>query len=217
MSLPENPLQTDTPILPSVIGNTQDEIGACLSKVKDLNNTIHLDVMDGKFVDKQSFNFDFTIPLEHFQYHYHLMVADPMQWIDRCKGASLIVFHIEIEEDIASIIDAIHAKGIKAALAINPDSGVEQLLPYLDKINAVLVMTVIPGRYGSPLRLDALSHIRMIAQVRPEMPIIVDGSVSDLTIGGMYESGATHFVVGSHLQKHSNPHEAVKILLSKLK
>ena len=132
------------------IQGDEDKIKS-LAKVCDY---IHFDVMDGKFTERPTFPLDNMIDKvkEFRNIDVHLMVLNVKKYIDAVisLNPSFITFHLEATSEIKNIISYIHEKGIKAGLAINPKTKVEELLPYLNDVDLVLVMSVEAGAGGHP-------------------------------------------------------------------
>ena len=163
--------------------------------VKELDKTnadyIHIDIMDGKFVDNKTWTIseitkitkNSTLPLD-----VHLMVNNPSKYIEdyAMLNTNDIIFHYEAVKDVNSMIDEIKNYGLKVGIAINPDTDVEKIFPYLDKIDLVLVMSVYPGKSGQSFIEKSLDKIRKLKQEIQEKNlktlISVDGGINDETI-----------------------------------
>jgi ribulose-phosphate 3-epimerase len=175
-------------------------------------DSIHLDVMDGHFVQNLTIGaavVHAVRPLASVPYHTHLMVSQPLRHARAFAdaGSDLIVAHVEADDDPAAVIDAIHAYGRGAGLALNPETPAEAVLPYLDAIDLLLVMTVHPGRGGQAFLPEVLPKM---AQLRDEierrglsLPIGVDGGVSLETIGAAHAAGGEVLVAGWALYRES--------------
>ena len=169
-------------------------------------DSIHLDVMDGHFVDNLTIGpavVEAVRPVASVPYHAHLMVSQPLRHARAFAdaGSDLIVAHVEAEDDPAAVIAAIHGYGRAAGLALNPETAAEAVLPYLDTIDLLLVMTVHPGRGGQTFLSEVLPKV---AELRDEIehrglsvPIGVDGGVNLDTIGPAHMAGAEVLVAGS--------------------
>ena len=118
-------------------------------------------------------------------------------------GADIICFHTESDSDISETIEAITSKGVQAALAIKPKTPAEAVLPYLNKISMVLVMTVEPGFGGQSFMEDMMPKVRFIRdEIKKrnlDVDIEVDGGINKDTISIAAKSGANVFVSGSVL------------------
>jgi ribulose-phosphate 3-epimerase len=169
-------------------------------------DSIHLDVMDGHFVENLTIGpavVEAVRPLASVPYHAHLMVSQPLRHARAFAdaGSDLIVAHVEAEDDPAEVIAAIHGYGRAAGLALNPETPAEAVLPYLDTIDLLLVMTVHPGRGGQAFLTEVLPKLAELADEIDRrglsVPIGVDGGVNLDTIGPAHTAGAEVLVAGS--------------------
>lgn len=167
---------------------------------------IHIDVMDGVFVPNISFGLPIVKGLRSYTdafFDVHLMITNPIRYIERFAkaGADGITIHTEACEDLLAAVDEILRCGKKAGVAISPDTGLESLLPVLDKLSMVLVMTVYPGYGGQSLIKETFAKIRKLREIITErnlsVDIEVDGGVSLDNIREIMEAGANVFVAGT--------------------
>ncbi len=174
-------------------------------------DSIHLDVMDGHFVDNLTMGpvvVDALRPHAAVPFHSHLMISRPLRFVDEFAnaGSDLIIFHVEADDDPAVVVEAIHRTGRAAGLALNPETAADAVLPYLEQIDLLLVMTVHPGFGGQSFIVDVLPKMRElrdeIARRQLELTIGVDGGIGPDTIGKAFESGGDVLVVGSALYRH---------------
>ena len=182
--------------------------------VKELDKTnadyIHIDIMDGKFVDNKTWTIseitkitkNSTLPLD-----VHLMVNNPSKYIEdyAMLNTNDIIFHYEAVKDVNSMIDEIKNYGLKVGIAINPDTDVEKIFPYLDKIDLVLVMSVYPGKSGQSFIEESLDKIRKLKQEIQEKNlktlISVDGGINEETGKLCKEAGVDILVSASYIHK----------------
>ena len=171
-------------------------------------DSIHLDVMDGHFVDNLTFGpivVDAARPHSALPFHSHLMVSRPLAYAERFAqaGSDLIVFHVEADDDPRAVIGEIERAGKRPGIALNPETPAEAVLPWLDRVDLLLVMTVHPGWGGQAFIHDVVPKLRALREEvdRRELAleIGVDGGVSLETIGVAAESGGDVLVVGSAL------------------
>jgi ribulose-phosphate 3-epimerase len=171
-------------------------------------DSIHLDVMDGHFVDNITMGpvvVEALRPHAVLPYHSHLMISDPLRYAQAFAdaGSDLIAFHVEANDDPAVVIEAIHRAGRGAGLALNPETSAAAVLPYLEQIELLLVMTVHPGWGGQAFLRDVLPKL---AELRAEatrrgldLPIAVDGGINLDTIGAAHAAGGDVLVAGNAL------------------
>jgi len=196
-------------IIPSIIARGQRELDSRISKVSRHFEWLQLDVMDGKFVKNKSLMFDFKLPKTKCKYEAHLMMKNPLPWIEKNWGkVDTMIIHREVFEkksELHEMIKIILSKDVKVGLAINPETKVNELEPFLDEIDLVLFMTVNPGHYGAaflPKVLDKVKQLKLKHNFKGE--IEVDGGINNKTIHATLRAGANRFVVGSYLQKAKN-------------
>ena len=184
---------------------------------------VHVDVMDGLFVPNITIGIPVVKSLRKATDMFldvHLMIDRPHRYVGKfCDaGADLVCFHVEADEpqDILAALDEIKAKGKLAALAIKPKTPGSVILPYLDKLDMVLVMTVEPGFGGQSFLETMLPKIRRarraISEANLEVSIQVDGGVSRETIERCAEAGANVFVAGSAIYKAQDAAEEISAL-----
>ena len=171
---------------------------------------LHFDVMDGHFVP----NISFGVPvlkslhaaLPEAFYDVHLMISHPLQYTEvfAKAGADLITFHLESEDDPGAVIDAIHAAGCKAGLSVKPGTPAGAVLPYLSRLELVLVMSVEPGFGGQKFMADQMEKLRALRAKRPELILEVDGGVNRETAPICRENGADVAVAGTAVFRAEN-------------
>ncbi len=171
-------------------------------------DSVHLDVMDGHFVDNISFGpvvVQALRPHATLPFHSHLMISRPLRYVERFAraGSDLIVFHVEADDDAERVIEAIRRADRKAGIALNPETPAEAVLPYLDAVDLLLVMTVHPGFGGQPFIVEVLPKLAWLRDEAERrgltLPIAVDGGVKLDTIGAARAAGGDVLVTGSAL------------------
>lgn len=187
-------------VIPALIATTLEELQRMLEKVDAFADRIQLDIMDGRFVPSTSLPFSLPQLRRPERFEAHLMVADPDPWIKaNAAQVGTVIPHLEISGDIQTTLWLIRSLGKRVALAINPETPCDRLLPFLDQLDQVLIMTVNPGFYGSPFLPETLEKVRELRHLRPRLDIEVDGGINPQTIRSAYEAGANLLVSGSYL------------------
>ncbi len=202
--------------------NTKDKYNSVIQLNNTNTNYIHLDIMDGIFVSNKEFTIEEINKISLITkkpLDVHLMVSDPLKYINNIKNFSNInniTFHIEINQDISKIISTIKKLNIKCGIAINPSTQIDKIIPYLKNIDIVLIMSVNPG-YGGQEFIDITSKIKEISKYNKQNSFIieVDGGINNLNIKRIKEAGATTVVVGSFIT-NGNYEERIKILKQSL-
>ncbi|MBR6392414.1 MAG: ribulose-phosphate 3-epimerase [Eubacterium sp.] len=203
-------------ISPSILASDYANLESELKRIES-SDLIHVDVMDGHFVPNISIGAPVTAAIKKVcsvPFDVHLMISDPLKYTeDFAKaGADIICFHIESDSDTEKTIDKILSVGKKAALAIKPKTPVEEVIPFLDRLSMVLVMTVEPGFGGQSFMEDMMPKIEKLRVLGYKGDIEVDGGVNPETIKLAAKAGANVFVAGSAVFKSENPADTITLL-----
>lgn len=203
-------------IAPSVLAADYANLETELKKCSDAQY-IHLDVMDGHFVPNISIGAPVIKAIRAITkvpFDVHLMISHPLKYVEDFAdaGADIICFHIESESDTQETIDKIIASGCKAAVALKPKTPASTVIPYIDKLSMVLVMTVEPGFGGQSFMADMMPKIEEIRKAAPDIDIEVDGGINAETIKTAAAAGANVFVAGSAVFKSENPKKTIETL-----
>ncbi len=194
-------------IAPSILSADFSKLGLEI-KAAELAGAdlIHVDVMDGHFVDNitigplviKALRKITALPLD-----VHLMIEHPMKYIKAFAeaGSDIISFHLEAKDDAGKVIAEIKKCGKTPAIALNPDTSPEKAFGYLKDIKMVLLMTVFPGFEGQkfiPSVLPAISILRdKITSEKLDIDIEVDGGINASTSSAVIQAGANVLVAGS--------------------
>lgn len=198
-------------ILPAIIAQNQNELTTMLKKIPFAEN-IMLDLMDGKFVASSSLDFPMRLP-EGQQYQLHMMAVDPLERIKNLPPqVDTVIMHAEALDNIDEAIEATAKQGLKLFIALNPQTPVTAVEPYLEKLNGVLIMSVNPGQYGAKFLPEQLAKVRALREKSNKINIEVDGGMSDKTIGLAVAAGANMIASGSFIMKSQDPESAYNIL-----
>ena len=203
-------------ILPSLLaadfGNLESEIKRAEASGAD---ALHLDIMDAHFVPNLSFGPD-VVALSckvapGFYRHVHLMMTRPDLYLEPFAkaGAQTIQIHVEADCDIHTELKRIAGMGLRPALALNPETPVEVVYPYLGETPEILVMTVHPGYGGQKFIAECLPKVTEIRRRVPDMDIMIDGGANGETSVQAVKAGANMIVAGSYLFKQKDMRAAV--------
>jgi ribulose-phosphate 3-epimerase len=197
--------------LPSILSANLLDLKSDLDRLKSLGLTaLHVDVMDGHFVPNLTFGPGLVQQLRAqtaFHLDVHLMITLESPLVDAfiAAGAHHITFHVEATTDPKALIDHIHERGLTAGLSLKPDTPAEALLPYLQDLDQILVMTVEPGFGGQSFMENQVKKIqtlrKMITESARPITLVVDGGINPETIGICARSGTDSFVVGNSFFK----------------
>lgn len=182
---------------------------------------MHLDVMDGHFVDNISFGPAMVQAVHETNDIFldvHLMVSRPDHFLPRfvAAGSDLITVHVEADHDVADTLKRIREAGCQAGLAINPATPIEKAEPFLDQIDLLLCMTVVPGFGGQAFMSEVLPKIEAAAKLRAErglkFHIEVDGGIDAKTAPLCLAAGANVLVAGSSTFKAPDMKQAISAI-----
>ncbi len=179
---------------------------------------IHVDVMDGHFVPNITIGVPVVASIKKvtkLPLDVHLMIENPEKYVEAFAkaGADILTFHFECGSDIKSTIDLIKSFGVKAGLSIKPKTSPEVILPYLNDLDLVLVMTVEPGFGGQKFMQDCAEKIPVIKKnAHSDLIIQVDGGINAETARICTCYGANSLVAGSYIYKSNDVKAAIASL-----
>ena len=192
---------------PSILAADFKVLGQEMKKTEENGAAyIHFDVMDGMFVPSISFGMPVLASIHDATEQFldvHLMVQEPIRYVEAFQkaGADYVTVHLEACEDVKTTLDKIHACGMKAGLAVNPETDVKELVPYMEDVEMILIMSVQPGFGGQkfiPESLDKIREVRaMLNEKNLETDIQVDGGIYVENVREVLDAGANVIVAGS--------------------
>jgi ribulose-phosphate 3-epimerase len=203
-------------ILSADFSKLSDEIKAIEQAGADL---IHIDVMDGHFVNNITFGpalIKSIRDITDLPFDVHLMINPAHNFIRDFveSGSDTISIHLEMPENIQTTIDLIKSYKKKVGLAINPDTDIKKLIPYLDSIDQIIIMSVYPGFAGQSFienTMDRIYSVKKMIEYR-EIEIEVDGGINPYVSGGCIDAGSTILVAGSAVFKDNMYKENIRLI-----
>ena len=190
--------------------------------MKVSNNWIHFDVMDGCFVENETFKYEVVKEINdycNFFKDVHLMTYNPEKFLKQYyeAGADQITFHYESVSDseIDSLIDKIKSFGMKVGISVKPTTDITKIEKYLSKLDLILVMSVEPGKGGQKFMDQSLDKIKWLSERKKDNHylISVDGGINDETSKLVKQAGADVIVVGTYLTKDEIRKEKIESLI----
>jgi len=205
-------------VLNSDLANLEKELKRAEAAGADM---VHLDVMDGVFTESLTFG-DYVVkslrPHTKLPLDTHLMVNNPTKLIPlfAAAGSDIITIHAESACDTKACLKLIKSLGVKAGISANPETDVEDVFPYLELCDMVLIMSVKPGAGGQAFQNTSLDKIKAVREEADRLNIVldieVDGGINEVTAPLVFAAGANIAVVGTYLLNSGDMEQAVKII-----
>lgn len=213
----------ETIISPSILAADFNILGQQIREIeKSGAKYLHIDVMDGIFVPSISFGMPVIKSIRTSTglfFDVHLMIVEPLRYVEEFAGigADMITFHLEAAEGhVEETIDRIHSLGCKAGMAIKPATSVSAVIPYMEKLDMILIMTVEPGFGGQKYIEASTARIRemrkLITSRGLTTDIQVDGGITADNVSVVKEAGANVIVAGSAVFKGDIVENVKKLL-----
>ena len=211
-------------ISPSILAADFANLERDIRNIEEMGSDfVHVDVMDGIFVPNISIGIPVVKairPVTKLPLDVHLMIDRPVRYVEEFvkAGADFVTIHVEADQpqNTLEALDKIHALGCKAGIVLKPKTPAEAAIPYLEKCDMVLLMTVEPGFGGQKFMADMMPKVQklrqMLDEVNPDCLLEVDGGVDAQTCGICKESGANVLVAGSAYFKAPDRAAFVKLL-----
>ena len=208
-------------IAPSILAADFGYLMRDIKKVEGHAEYLHIDVMDGHYVNNISFGIPVIQSIRKYtdmKFYTHLMITEPEKYIKAFAdaGSDNITFHVECSEDPDKLIEDIKALGCTAGISIHPDTPIEKVFPFIGKVKIILIMTVYPGFGGQgylPSSNERIAKLRKaIDDAGADTIISVDGGITLGNVKEVYDAGARLFVAGSTVFNAEDPAKAIEDL-----
>ena len=208
-------------IAPSILAADFGYLMRDIKKVEGHAEYLHIDVMDGHYVNNISFGIPVIQSIRKYtdmKFYTHLMITEPEKYIKAFAdaGSDNITFHVECSEDPDKLIEDIKALGCTAGISIHPDTPIEKVFPFIGKVKVILIMTVYPGFGGQgylPSSNERIAKLRKaIDDAGADTIISVDGGITLGNVKEVYDAGARLFVAGSTVFNAEDPAKAIEDL-----
>ena len=206
-------------IIPTIFAHTKKQFNERLKKLLPIAKELHIDFMDVKFVKAKGVNIEDITNLKKYRsvFEAHLIVMNPSQYVLALKknGFKKIIFHYEAVKDkdkILGLIYYIKNKGMKAIIAINPETIIDKIKDFLHEIDGVLLMGVYPGKEKQEFISGVYNKIKSLRKINKKIIIQIDGGVNISNIKKLNNVGVNYINSGSFINDSDNPKKALKEL-----
>lgn len=206
-----------TRVIPAILTEDSEALACMVRQAEAFCDYVQFDIMDGRFVPSHSITCaDIASLHTRLRWEAHLMVADPASYADdfREAGASRLVFHYEASPAPEEVVGLVKELGMEVGLALNPETPVSAVSPWLAQLDNILLLTVNPGFYGSAFVPEVLDKVAELRRACPGIEIGVDGGIKDGNIARVARMGVDAICVGSAVFLQPQPGESYHRLLA---
>jgi len=187
-------------VVPAILTDDPSALEKMLRQAESFTDYVQIDIMDGHFVPSRSVTWEQVAGLPgKLKWEAHLMVVHPEEYLKGFKqaGAGKIIFHHEATISPHEVIARIRNLGIEVGLAINPETPVSAIAPYINQVDSVLLLTVTPGFYGCKFIPEVMDKVAKLRAIQPGIEIGIDGGIKESNIQEIARAGVDYICVGS--------------------
>jgi ribulose-phosphate 3-epimerase len=195
-------------MVPAILTDDPAVLEKLVRQTEQFTDYAQFDIMDGQFVPSRSVSCIQIAALKmRLTWEAHLMVLHPENFLEEFHraGAQKIVFHYEATPSPGKIIRLVRNLGMKAGLAVNPETPITAIIPLVNRLDSVLFLSVNPGFYGAKFIPEVLEKIVAFRKAYPEMEIGIDGGIKESNIAQIARSGVDVIYVGSAIFLQPQP------------
>jgi len=210
----------DKQIIPAILAQELDDLKDKLASVDGATEWVHVDIMDGEFVDNYTIDVSDLLSVKHAsKVSAHLMVKDPERYFQKCKdaGVARVIFHYESTDRHSDLLQKISELGMKKGIALSPNTPIDVVRDYLHRLDVILLLSVEPGYGGQAFIETTLDKIKDLRKISPVVAIGVDGGIKEENIKEINDAGATLFMINSALFFYKDVKAAVASFKRKIK
>lgn len=207
-------------IIPAILTDNVDELRYKLEAVSGAVFWVQVDIMDGQFVDSTTIGVKDLAGIKHeSNVSIHLMVQDPLSYLDDCKavGAKRVVYHFEATQNHNEILEKFDRLGLERGIALSPATPVASIKDLINRINVVLIMSVEPGFGGQEFIESSLKKVKEVKTLASDKTVVVDGGITEDNIVQVARAGADGLVIGSAIFFYKDEKAAIRTLQTKIK
>jgi ribulose-phosphate 3-epimerase len=205
-------------VIPAVLTDNPASLKKMLQQAETFTDYVQVDIMDGRFVPSHSITWkDVAASPTRLQWEVHLMVEAPAKQLVNYQraGARKAVFHFEAATNPGNVINAARELELEVGLAVNPETPVTKILPFMEIVDGVLFLSVHPGFYGAQFIPPVLDKIVELRRSCPTMKLGIDGGIKESNIALIAASGVNEIFVGSAIFLAPDPAQAYQKLQAK--
>ncbi len=200
-------------IVPAILTDSVATFKEHLEKVNKHFSSVQIDVIDGIFLPNKTFSEreELNDVNSEAYFELHLMVKDPVAEIAKWKENNSVtnaVFHIEADVNPEECIKIIKENNWKVGIALNPETKIEKVMPYVNMVDEILFMTVHPGQQGAPFLPEVLEKIKEFKNLGLNVTISADGGINKHTIKSVVDAGAEKLYIGGAIVRADDVEKA---------